>query len=159
MARNQAPFSRHGLHPHTRVDVGALSPQARRFARVIAGGNFTQDSTVKTQGGPLGIRAKLVAAYVSYATVPAGGTLAVQLVAYDASANAEVLLTEALDPEGLTAREGAAFTLAATNPAVLEPDDTLEVHQIASDDTVSQQQAGGFVVAVLEPVEDDPIVD
>lgn len=139
----------------TAVTPKSLSQQAGAIVRVVAMGDFTQNATNKHNRGPLGVPAKLIAAYASAKTVPAGGTLSIQVVAYDASANGEVALTETLNPEaaGITVREGAALTLAATNVA-LAADDTIEIHCVASDNAVTQQQVDGTVTLVFFPTED-----
>lgn len=137
------------------IDALAVSDAVaiKRVAIPIA--NFTQNQTARAYGGPLGVRGKLVGAYLSCETVPAGGTLSVQAAVYDASANAEVSLA-AIDPETLTASEGAALTLTAANndAFTIEPEDTLRSLSVASNDLVGTQQVGGYLVlliAVLEP--------
>lgn len=159
MASNRAKFSQHGANSRMRVDVAALSPVARRQAvRVIAVGDFTQSTTTKYSRGPIGFAGTLKAAYYSARTLPIGGTLSIRVVAYDASANAEINLTDTLNPEAGTAREGAAFTLATTNVA-LAADDVIELHEIADGSAVSQQVVDGYVTLVFERTEDTAISD
>lgn len=165
----KARFSTTGLHPERAIDVNSLSNIAKRYvdARTVAISTaagqtatavFTQNATVKHSLGPVGQAGTLKAAYISQTTLAAGGTLAWHLVAYDASANAEVVLTATLDPEAATVREAQTFTLAATNVA-LDADDTLELHCVASDAVVSQDARGVRVTMVFEPSESDSQVD
>ncbi len=160
---DKVKFSRNGLAYGAAVDVDALSDRASQVAdhrRVIiatAAGQkqtavFTQNATVKHNLGPIGRYATLAAAYVSCETLVAGGALTVGLVAYDASANAEVVLTATLNPEAFTVREGAACTLAATNVA-LDPDDTLELHCVADNVAVTQDAQGVSVTCLWDPTE------
>jgi hypothetical protein len=139
------------------IDVNAATYALRRKQLRGSAGNFTQNSTVKTSLGPLGFQAKLAAAYLSFTTLPVGGTLTVRIVAYDATGNAEVILTDALDAEVGTVREGKPFVLATTN-RVLNADDTIEIHTIASDDVVGTQQVGGMVSMLFDPV-DPGVID
>jgi len=156
MAQNYDKFSRRGLARHTKVDANALTDLAGCKMIRVPWGAFTQNSTVKTSAGPLGFPGKIVAVYASAATLPAGGTLGDALVAYDASANAEIVITDTGNPEALTAREGATRTLAATNVA-LAAEDTLEAHTIASDDSVGTAQIGGAYLVWVRPLdESDP---
>lgn len=162
---NYAKFSTHGLGPQSKVDIGALSQRAKYSVRTFpvtyatAAGNtaaayFVINTTQKHRLGPVGIYGTLAAAYISVDTVPAGGTLDWQIVAYDASGNAEVVLTDtSTNPETITAREAQAQVLATTNVA-LDPDDTLELHCIASNATVTQDAVGLSVTLVFTPTEE-----
>lgn len=142
-----------------RVDIASMSPVARRqLVRTVTTGDFTQNTTTKYSRGPVGVPATLKAAYVSFRTLPAGGTLSLTIVAYDSSANAEIVLSEALNPEAATAREGMAFTLAATNVAIAA-DDVIEIHNAADNNAVGTQQVDGYVTMVFEPTEDTVIDD
>lgn len=163
MAWNVTKFSDRGLPYQSGVDVGALTDVARRerdVRRVVittAAGQkqtavFTQNSTVKHNLGPVGIAGTLKAAYISFETLPAGGTLSVGLVAYDASGNAEVVLTDTANPEDDTVREGTALVLATTNVA-LAADDTVELHCVADNNAVSQDAQGVTVTLIWEPAE------
>jgi hypothetical protein len=159
MASNRAKFSQQGLNPLARIDQAALSPVARRQMVIVAAiGAFTQNTTTKFSRGPLGCAATLKAAYASCRTAPAGGTLSVRVVAYDASADAEINLTNTLDPEALTVREATAFALATTNTA-LSPEDTIEVHSVADNNAVGTAIVDGFVTLVFERTEDSVISD
>lgn len=158
MAQNCSKFSERALPLYTRVDVAALSPVARRVPVRGASGAFTQNTTVKTSLGPLGFPGILEAGYFSFTQLPAGGTLQIKIVAYDRSADTEIILTDAADPETGTVREGKAFVLATTNVA-LDADDTIEVHTIADNNAVGTAAAGGFVGLVFKPTEDTVISD
>lgn len=158
MATNCSKFSEHGQPLFTRVDVAAASPVLRRENIRGAGGAYTQNSTVKTSLGPLGFPGILEAGYFSYTTLPIGGALLVKVVAYDRSADAEIVLTDAIDPETGTVREGKAFVLAATNVA-LDADDTIEIHTIADNNAVGTAQVGGMYSLVFKPTEDTTISD
>jgi hypothetical protein len=140
--------------PNGTVDSLAVSDAVaiKRIAIPIA--NFTQNQTTRAYGGPLGVRGKLVGAYLSVETVPAGGTLSVQAAVYDASANAEVSLAT-IDPETLTASEGGALTLTAANndSFTIEADDTIRALSVADNNAVSQQQANGYLVLLIAVVE------
>ena len=144
-------FSERGLERNTRVDAKALSDRAAIFQVRVPVGSFTQNTTTITSGGPLGVPAKLISAYASFGTKPAGGTLVLKAVAYDASGNAAVDLTADYDPETATNREAAALSLDTTNVA-LAADDTIETHAIASDDTVSAAGVGGYIVLNFRPL-------
>jgi hypothetical protein len=163
MPTTKAKFSEHGLNSENAVDVSALSIIARdrldtrRVVIATASGQkqtavFTQNATVKHTLGPVGIPGTLRTAHISFETKPAGGTLTVFLVAYDASANAEIVLTDALDPETAVDREGLAFVLAATN-VELAADDTLELHTTASNDAIGTAALGVSVATVWTPTE------
>lgn len=163
MARNATKFSKFGLPYGAGVDVDALTLRAKYRTVTIpvvistAAGKtatavFTQNSTVKHSLGPVGIPGTLRAAYISQTTLAAGGTLSWKLVAYDASANAEVVLTTTLDPEAATVREAQTFTLDTTNTQ-LEADDTFELHCTADNNAVSQDARGVMVTLVLENAE------
>lgn len=166
---NLSKFSEKGLNKGARVDVDALSDIAQRYVdmrRVIiatAAGQkqtavFTQNTTVKHNLGPVGIAGTLKAAIISCETLPAGGTLSLWLGAYDASANGEIVLTDALNPEGFTVREGASFVIATTNVA-LAADDTIELHCSASNDAVGTDAQGVSVTLVWEPTEDTTLTE
>lgn len=154
MAHNVKEFSKAGLPYHAGVDVGALTRAARyqvhRFP--IVGTAWVQNATTKHNLGALGIAGTIVSAKFSGKTVVAGGTLTGQVVAYDASANAEVVITDAIDPETATAREGLALTLATTNVA-LAADDTIEFHAVADNSAVTDITEG-VLTLVVDPSED-----
>ena len=163
MARNVTKFSKSGLPYGSGVDLDALTLRAKYRTVTIpvvistAAGKtptavFTQNSTVKHSLGPVGIPGTLRDAYISQTTLAAGGTLSWKLVAYDASANAEVVLTSTLDPEAATVREAQQFTLANTN-VELAADDTFELHCTADNNTVSQDARGVMVTLVFENAE------
>lgn len=164
MATDRRAFSRVGLPRGSAVDIGALStraaykgPDVRNVVITTAAGQtatavFTQNATVKHNLGPVGLTGTLAAAYLSFTQLPAGGTLACHLVAYDASGNAEIILTDTVNPEAFTVREGGAFTLATTN-VELAPEDTLELHCVASDDAVGTAAQGARVTCLWTPTE------
>lgn len=164
MSRARTAFSKRGLPYEGVVDIDALSLRARyrveRVPVVIASASgqtqtavFTQNATVKHNLGPVGIPSTLRGAYLSQGTLAAGGTLSCHLVAYDASANAEIVLTETINPEAATAREGLGFAIATTNVA-LAADDTIELHCTASDDTVTQDGKSLRVTLIWETTEE-----
>lgn len=164
MAVSKAKFSDRGLPFESAVDGAALSVTARERTRSIplyystAAGSanaayFVQNATKKHTLGPVGFPGTLTRAYISTTTAPAGGTLTWKIVAYDASANAEIVLTDssATNPESITGREAQAQTLATTNVA-LDSDDTLELHCIADNNAVSQDAVGLCVTLVFDPL-------
>lgn len=165
---NLTKFSERGIDKYrTRVDIDALSPRAKQFVdvrRVIiatAAGQtqtavFTQNATVKHNLGPVGLPATLKAAYVSQETLGAGGTISLRVVAYDASANTEINLTDTLNPESGTVREAQTFTIATTN-VELAADDTVELHAVADNNAISQDARGVTVTLVWEPTEETTI--
>jgi len=166
---NLSKFSEKGLNKGARVDVGALSDRAgykvesRRVVIATASGQkqtavFTQNSTVKHNLGPVGVPSTLAAAYVSCETLAAGGTLTWKVVAYDASGDTEIVLTDTLNPEAATVREAAEFTIATTNVA-LDGLDTVELHCAASDDTVTQDAQGVSVTLVWTPTEETTLTE
>lgn len=164
---NLTKFSERGLNKGARVDIGALSDRASYKVtnhRIVLGATeadtayFTQNETNKHSLGPLGFIGTLVSAHVSSSAVPAGGTLSWGLVAYDASANGEVVLTDTANPESITAREAQALVLATTNVA-LAADDTVELHCVASNDAVSTDGAQVCVTCVWAPTEETVLTD
>lgn len=144
------------LGPNGIVDAKALSDAAGLKRVTVALANFTINTTQRAYGGPLGFRGKLVAAYFSAETLPAGGTLSVQPAVYDASANAEVALGT-VNPEsagGAVSSEGKAVTLNSTNDDfIVEADDTIRVLSVADNNTVTQQQVSGFLTMLFAPLE------
>lgn len=153
MAHNVKEFSKFGLPRQAGVDLAALTVSARyqvhRFP--IVGTAWVQNATTKHSLGCIGVAGTVRGAYFSGKTVVSGGTLTGQVVAYDASANAEVVITDAFDPETATAREGFPLVLATTNVA-LAADDTLEFHAVASDASVTDITEGVLTV-IFEPSE------
>lgn len=160
MARNVTKLSDRGLPWGAGVDADALTLRARMRTVTVpvvistAAGKtatavFTQNSTVKHNLGPVGAVATLRAAYISQTTLAAGGTLSWKLVAYDASANGEIVLTTTLDPEAATVREAQTFALDTTN-VELAADDTVELHCVADNSAVSQDARGVMVTFVWE---------
>jgi hypothetical protein len=159
---NKAKASERAWNNGLRLDMAAASPRLRRKILRIPVGAFTASSTVKHSAGAFGYPGTIKAAYLSCKTLPNIATSAtVRLVAYDASANAEVNITEAFDVEdtttALVAREAAAMTLAATNTA-FDADDTIEVHVIAGG-AITTNIADGHVVLVFDATEDTTIDD
>lgn len=159
MARSVAPFSEHGLPFEAGVDIASLTTNAAyriTSRRVVLGSteaavaNFVINTTKKHSLGPVGFAGTLALAFVSSAVVPAGGTLTWKVVAYSASGDAEVVLTDAADAETITARESQSLVLAATNVAVAAAD-TLELHCIASNATVTTDAAQVWVTMVFTP--------
>lgn len=154
MAHNVKEFSKVGLPYQAGVDVGALTLAARynvmRFP--LVGTVWTQNTTTKHSLGCIGVAGTIRAAYYSAKTVLSAGAATGGLVAYDASGNAEVVITDTFNPESATAREGYALTLATTNVA-LAADDTLEFHAIADNNAVTDVTEG-VVTVVFEPSED-----
>ena len=153
MAHNVTKFSDRGLPYGSGVDLDALTLSARYtvFRFPIVGTAYVQNATTKHNLGCVGVAGTVRGAYWSGKTVVAGGTLTGQLVAYDASGNAEVALTDTFNPESATAREGFALTLVTTNVA-LAADDTFEFHAVASDSAVTDITEGVLTV-IFEPSE------
>ncbi len=153
MAHNVTKFSDRGLPYGSGVDLDALTLSARYtvFRFPIVGTAYVQNATTKHNLGCVGVAGTVRGAYWSGKTVVAGGTLTGQLVAYDASGNAEVALTDTFNPESATAREGFALTLATTNVA-LAADDTIELHCVADDNAVTDITEGVLTV-IFEPSE------
>lgn len=163
---SKAKASERNWNNGLRVDTAVASPVLRR--KVFRLGTnprttpFTASSTVKHSCGAIGYAGIVKAAYLSTAVLPNIATSATaRLVAYDASANAEINLSEAFDVEDstttLVAREAAAMTLAATNVA-LAADDTFEVHLIAGG-AITTNATDLCVVVIFEATEDTVIDD
>lgn len=161
MAVSKEKFSVRGLPFESAVDIAALSTSAALRTRTVplyystaAGsanaGYFVQNTTKKHVIGPVGFIGTLASAYVTSAAVPAGGTLSWKIVAYDTSGNAEIVLTDAASPEGITAREAQALVLASTN-VELAADDTLELHCTADNNAVTQDGVGVAVTLSFAP--------
>lgn len=152
-------WSERGQPLYTRIDQDALSPVARRqTVLVLPTGAWTQNTTTKFSRGPLGFVGTLISASVSFRTLPAGGTLSLTVVAYDASANAEIILCDAFNPEVGTVREASALTIAATN-VELAAADTIELHSAADNNAVGTAAVDGYVTLVFERSEDSDIDD
>lgn len=144
------------VHPSGTVDAKAVS-DALGIKRIqIALGAFTQNSTVKAYGGPLGFRGKLIGAYFSAEVLPIGGTLSVGAAVYDATLAAEVILAS-VNPEvaGSTALIGNALTLNATlnDPFIIEPTDTLRGLSVADNNTVGTAMVSGVLTLLIVPIE------
>jgi len=117
----------------------------------IGGSNYlggasplTVNDTTIFRLGPVAVKSMASKLAASAATVPtdADGTILAYLYKYDASANAAVQLSQALDLEALTAREGGvAELLAALTPeqATLEVGDTVEIHVVNNSAAINQQ--------------------
>lgn len=139
-------FSERGLNPLQAIDFNSLDIRARfrLDSRAVVVGSteaatayFVINSTKKHSLGPLGLGpALLTGAIISTRVVPVGGSLTCKLVAYDASADAEIVLTDAFDIETITAREGGSLVIATTNVA-LDAADTIELHCISDNNTVT----------------------
>jgi hypothetical protein len=157
---NLAKFSEHGLNKmYRRVDIDSLSDRAKiiQIRQQLPDSTWDLNTTLKHNIGSVGIPGTIVSAYLSQATLVAGGTLTGKIVAYDASANAEVNLTDTINPEAATAREGQALTLATTNME-LAADDTLEFHATADNNAVTD---GTDVVIVINfaPTEETTLTE
>ena len=144
------------LGPNGIIDAEALSDAAGIKRVVVALGVFTQNTTVKAYGGPLGFRGKFLGAYFSAETLPIGGTLRVDAAIYDASATAEVVLATC-NPEvaAATASIGLALTIDATinDPLIVEPTDTIRALTVADNNTVGTAMVSGFLVFLFAPIE------
>ena len=162
----KAAFSRYGKAPQAIIDADSASDRLAYkiltfplYYSTAAGaanaGYFVINTTKKHSLGPVGIPGYVRDCYVTFSTIPAGGTLSHKLVAYDASANAEVVLTAAPNPEAATAREGQQLAPTTTN-ILLAADDNLEYHAVASNDTVTQDAVEVRVTVVFQPVEASP---
>lgn len=167
---NLTKYSERGINKRiTRVDLDALSDRGKRvldMRRVViaaAAGQkatavFVANTTVKHNLGPVGMPAILKAAYVSQETLVAGGVVSMRVVAYDSSANAEINLTNTLDPEVGVVREAQTFALATTNVA-LDADDTVELHCVADVTAISPDAQGVSVTLVWERVEETTLTE
>lgn len=150
--RTVTPASQIGgsLGPTAKMDTNALSDLAGVKRIQVALGAFTQNSTVKAWGGTLGFRGVIVGAYVSFLTVPAGGTLAVNVIMQGASA----LTMATVNPEAATTVVGYAMTLDATNKGTVHAaTEVIEVDTVASDDVVGTAHVGGVLTLLVVPVE------
>ena len=157
MAVNQTKFSESNLPANTLVDLDSLSPRARYQQVTLGGLTYTQNATTYAATSyTLPFPGILIAANISAQVVPAGGTLAAIVAAYDASANAEIVLCDSFNPETLTAREGAALTVATTNVA-LDAGDTITIRGTSSNDTVTTQAQGLSVTLTFQVTEADVI--
>jgi hypothetical protein len=123
---NLSKFSEKGQNRGARVDIAALSNRASwkhvqvpvRIATasgVEHAAHFVINTSKDHRLGPVGLAATLKAAMVSSGQVPAGGTLAWQIVAATTDGTTKVALTDTANPEAVTADVGQALVLAATN--------------------------------------------
>lgn len=107
-----------------------------------AQGNITASGDTEHNFGASPAKAFVNAAVVSADVVPVGGgTITAILRKYDASANAYVTLTSAVDLEALTAKEGTALSFISTltqAQRTLDTGDTL-VFLITASGTVTTQ--------------------
>lgn len=157
MAQNYTAFSESNLPANCLVDTAAMSPRNGYKLVTLGGLTYTQNATTYAATSftcpyPMTLKS----GYISTQVVPAGGTLAAIVAAYDESGNAEIVLCNSFDPETLTAREGAALTVATTN-VTLAAGDTVTIRGTASNDAVTTQAQGLSVTLLFEVTEQDPI--
>ena len=151
-------FSESNLPANTLVDLASLSTRARLQQVTIGGLTYTQNATTYAATSyTLPFPGILVAASISAQVVPAGGTLAAIVAAYDESDNAEIILCDSFNPESLTAREGAALTVATTNVA-LAAGDTITIRGTADNNAVTTQ-AQGLSVTLTFRVTEETVLD
>jgi hypothetical protein len=151
-------FSESNLPANTLVDLASLSTRARLQQVTIGGLTYTQNATTYAATSyTLPFPGILVAARISAQVVPAGGTLAAIVAAYDESGNAEIILCNSFDPETLTAREGTALTVATTNVA-LAAGDTITIRGTADNNAVTTQ-AQGLSVTLTFRVTEETVLD
>lgn len=123
-------------------------PKPGRFGTAVAllhgraQGNIGASGDTEHNFGAVPAKSYISRAVVSAETVPVGaGTVTAVLRKYDASANAYVTLTSAVDLETLTAKEGTALSFLSTlsdAERTLDTGDTL-VFLITSSSTISTQ--------------------
>lgn len=163
MANTCAKASQRFFNATTRMDVGALSPQARRFSMVLDSNTATVvRNTARVLTLTVPFDCLISAVYVNFQTIPvmAAGTstLGIKHVATDGSTET-VIVTAASVLSGYTARVAKAQTLAGTNPSEITAGTTVEVTVTTSDHAVGTADVGTSITFVCEPVEDDPISD
>lgn len=109
------------------------------------------DTTIFPLGAvPVKSMASKLTARALQVPADADGTILAYLFKYDASANAAVQLTGALDLEALVTREGAVAELLSTltpEEATLEVGDCLEVHVVNNSAAINTQPTGLVFVA------------
>lgn len=159
MTQKYSKYSVRGQPVNQRVDIAALSQRAGDYRVALAAPAFTQNATTRGQQFVVPFPMTLRSAQMAYDVLPIGGTLTVGIVAYDASADAEIVLCDTMNPEvaAMTAREGKAFALATTNVA-LDTGDTVCIVHTADNNAVSTAQVGGGATLLFTPV-DQTVLD
>jgi hypothetical protein len=139
------------LGPGSKLDAGGLTDTAGCKRITIACPAFTQNQTVVGYGGALGFRAVLIGAYFVADTLPAGGTLAVNVIMRNSGAD----LTMATgNPEAATAKDGFALTLDATNKGTVHAaTDSIIIDTVSDNNTVGTAHVGGVVTLLFAPLE------
>lgn len=108
---------------------------------------LTANATTVFELGPVtakSVFSRLAASAVT-APVDADGTTLAYVYKYDASANAAVRVSEALDLEALVTREGALvnpYASASVSDLLFEEGDTIEVHVVNNSAAIDTQPVG-----------------
>lgn len=162
MAQYQAKFSETNLPAGNRVDVGSLSPQARRYDVLIPAPQATQNATTEW-ALPLTRAVKLISAYLLYpGVVPAvsGGTCTLKIEHIESDGSTAVTIVTAVTIlSGITTQIPVALTLAATNPTSMAAGGSIMVSVVTSNHAPGAAGVNGSLTLTLEPVEDTAISD
>lgn len=164
---NLTKFSERGLNPGALIDLAALSDRSRykmvgpipvRIATAsgaAATAYFIQDASTDHPLGVLGLPGTLAVAHVVTGQLPAGGTLAWQIVA---DATDKTVLTDTANPEAATVGVGQALTLAATNVA-LTATQQLYLRCTADDNAVATDAQDVLVTLWVDVTEETTLTE
>lgn len=133
------------------IDVDAATYALRRKVVRIPLPSIVQNATTKHSLGAYGIGGNIVAAYISYRTLPtvASGTATFKLVKYDGSTETDLTAATNL-LSGLTARVGNSIAITSESAGVAA--DVVEWHVTVSNNAPTQGTEG-FLVLVIDPTE------
>lgn len=163
MAQNMAKASERVFNATTRVDVAALSPQARTLAKTVALTSTLPvvQGTTKTLIMPVASALTVLAVSIAYVTIPAvaGGTATLQIDTVAADGTTTVNIVAATSLLLLTNKVPVALTLAATNPASIVAGGSILLTVVTSNNVVGTADVGGGLTINFQRVDPNPITD
>ena len=154
---NATKASTHGgvLGFHGGIDTLCLTDNAvSELVQVTTPPALTQNTTNTTYLGCTGRRCFLLAAYAAahVAPIQSGGTMSYNV--YVSVAGAAGTLIATIDPQTLVADIGSPFTLQSANDAmVINPQDTIYVTAVASNNAIGTAATGPTISLILRPLE------
>jgi hypothetical protein len=162
MSQNQSLFSQRG-DAFVRIDVAAASPQMRHQNTLeILLPAFTSNTTTSNLTScVVPVNSKVVAGWACFRT-PLGmatGTATIQAIAIGSNGSTLVNISNTVNALAQASDVPFALALATTNPTTLPAGSSVKVNCVTTANAISTAQAGGYMVLVLEPIEDSPIVD
>lgn len=163
MAQNMVKASERVFNATTRVDVAALSPQARTMAKTVALTSVLPvvQGTTKTLIIPVASALTVLGASIAYVTIPAvaGGTATLQIDTVAADGTTTVNIVAATSLLLLTNKVPVALTLAATNPASIPAGASILLTVVTSNNVVGTADVGGGLTINFQRVDPNPITD